>query len=510
MKKMLDIQDSLNTYIDMSEKIHIENTPHDNEVWKGIGGHFDFLSQIIHEFIDNGISNFIGHNSITRNIVITFKEATNNNIQVTIEDQGTGIRDLNTAFCLGNTSGGDSPLNEHGFGMKHALASANPDNNNWAVYTRTEEDFNNNKFKKICAGYKLSNYEAELIGTDEENWPGRYNGSGTYVRFECKRVMFNTLRKGIKGALPTTIDGFMTYFKEDLGFVYSNLIKDGHASISIITPTGTHSVPAIEPNWRESLSPKSGSEDIDLGDGNVTIEYEFGATNESNYYRYYKKNQSSSGVEIRINGRLLSHNIFKDIWGLEPHPVYNHLLIQLNLVSQDKNKLPTTRTSKNGIREGDGKLEKIYEWIKRKYPTPEKDDEVKNEDQTEISLFEDLAIEKRRHLEGATVETEQYVFEAVSERARIDLYINYQNKITIYEGKKDKTTFKDVYQLRLYWDGCIIDGMTPQRGIIISGSHPQSIKKLIEIVNQMKDANGNNYNFSVKTWKDEGVKYPKN
>src|SRR6478752_972196 len=97
------------TAIDMSEKILLRNTPHTNEVWKGIGGHFDFLSQIIHEFVDNGISNFIGNQSLTRNIIISFKEF-GGNYEVTIEDQGTGIKNLDVAFCLGNTDSGDSPL----------------------------------------------------------------------------------------------------------------------------------------------------------------------------------------------------------------------------------------------------------------------------------------------------------------------------------------------------------------------------------------------------------------
>jgi hypothetical protein len=79
--------------------------------------------------------------------------------------------------------------------MKHALASANPENNNWAVYTRTKEDFENNKFKKITSAYKLFDYEADMMTTIEEKWPGQFNGSGTFVKFECKREMFNLLEK---------------------------------------------------------------------------------------------------------------------------------------------------------------------------------------------------------------------------------------------------------------------------------------------------------------------------
>ncbi len=494
----------------MSESIKIYNSPHANEVWKGIGGHFDFLSQIIHEFVDNSISNFIGNNSITKNIVISFSEIkAGGNVRVIIEDQGSGIKDLNTAFCLGNTEGGESPLNEHGFGMKHALASANPGNDNWAVYTRNSDDFNNGNFKKISSSYKLLDYEAELLSISEEVWPGQFNGSGTLVRFECTREMFKTLRKGIPGVTPASIDPYIPYFIEDLGFVYSNLIKTGRVVISIISPDKTHFVSAVEPDWKAYIGPKSGKEDIDLGKGNVAVDFEFGSINESDNYKYYKKNQSSAGVEIRINGRLLSYNIIKDIWNIEPHPKYNHLLIKLNIQSNDKNRLPTTRTSKNGIREGDGKLEKIYDWVRRKYPTIDSDDDIKDGDHDEISLFEDLASQKRVHLEGATVRTDQGVFTNVWEKQRIDLYVCFKDEVKIYEGKKDKTTFKDVYQLRMYWDGCIIDGITPNEAIIISAHHPDSVKKLIPIINEMIDAAGNNYNFKIKTWKDEGVKYPK-
>lgn len=505
MKNKSDISCLINV-IDMGQKIPIKNTPQSNEVWRGIGGHFDFLSQILHEFIDNSISNFMGNDDVrTRNIIIGFMES-GNDIEVTIEDHGTGIKDLDTAFCLGNTSGGDSPLNEHGFGMKHALASANPENNSWAVYTRTKEDHTNNQFKKIKSAYQLEDYEAEIIKYDEEQWPGEFNGTGTFVKFVCKRTMFNTLRKGIVGALPSSIDGFMAYFKEDLGFVYSNILKGGFANISIKTAKNNYIVSAVEPSWLGFFEPKPGSENVDLGNGEVKIDYEFGSIKESDNYRYYKRNHASQGVEIRINGRLLSHNIFKDIWLLEPHPTYNHLLVKLNIISTDKSKLPTTRTSKNGIREGDGKLYELYRWIKQKYPTPATSDEPNEQD--EVSLFEKLANIKRQQLRGATVETQQYVFTAIGERARLDLYVNFKNEVTIYEGKTDKTTYKDVYQLRMYWDGCLIDGITPNEGVLISSRHPNSVVALLKEVNKMVDANGNKYNLVLRTWKEESLNYP--
>jgi len=61
----------------------------------------------------------------------------------------------------------------------------------------------------------------------------------------------------------------------------------------------------------------------------------------------------------------------------------------------------------------------------------------------------------------------------------------------------------------MYWDGCIVDNITPNKGILISANHPDSVKSLIKVINDMKDAAGNNYNFILREWRQEGVKYPK-
>lgn len=124
----------------METKIGINNQPSASELWDGIGGHFDSLGQIINEFLDNSISNFAANVQTSRNIIVGLRELADDRVKITVEDTGTGIKDLDAAFTLGNQTAGETPLNEHGFGLKHALASANPANDAWAIYTRTKED----------------------------------------------------------------------------------------------------------------------------------------------------------------------------------------------------------------------------------------------------------------------------------------------------------------------------------------------------------------------------------
>ena len=74
---------------------------------------------------------------MTRNIIICLVEtAINGDVTLSIEDSGTGIKKLNEAFTLGSCAAAESPLNEHGFGLKHALASANPKNDSCQSVTR--------------------------------------------------------------------------------------------------------------------------------------------------------------------------------------------------------------------------------------------------------------------------------------------------------------------------------------------------------------------------------------
>lgn len=494
----------------MAEKIAIRNTPNAQDLWKGIAGHFDSFDQILCEFADNSISNFVGNNLLAKTIIITITQQQDKSAVVSIEDSGTGIKDLDSAFSLGNRAGAETPLNEHGFGMKHALASANPANNNWQIYTRTKKDYDDQVFKKIESPYEIEGFGASLVNIGEENWPGELNGNGTFVRFYCGWDLLYTLRRGISGR-SSSFNTLIEILAQDLGFIYAGLIQENKATITIqatdIEGNKTQKVvTAILPNWKQFYDPGQGVDTFDLGGGNVRIKYAFGAMNPADTYKYYKKNMSSSGLEIRLNGRVLSYNLFKEVWGIERHNMYNHLLVMVDVISNKKDALPSTRTSKNGLREGDGKLEKLYEWVRLKMPEPRKDIQGA---QDEADLFDELEKQKKIHLpDPKTVTREQNVYKSIKAQIPIDLYVHYQNNVIIYEGKKDETSIKDVYQLKMYWDGCVLDALQPTKAILICARHPQSVLDLIQLVNGMKDLGGNNYTIEAKTWKDEGITYP--
>jgi hypothetical protein len=485
----------------------IDATPNAKELWAGIAGHFDSITQVICEFIDNSVSNLEAIKAATKSIRVNVEPLNENTIRIQIEDTGSGIVDLAPVMRLGDQTIKQTPLNEHGFGLKHALASADPSNTTWAVFTRTKEDFKAGTYRELRAPYSFQ-MNPLIRKVAESPWPGVFNGSGTLVQFECSVTLFNTIQRGIKGVakLPRCLD----YLTEELGYIYSGVIEKGQATITVFSESlGINkNVESVKPAWVDFYPPGSGTTKVDLGGGSLQIEYEFGEMRESNYVKHYKRNQSTSGVEIRINGRLIMSNLFKDIWQLEHHPSYNHFLARINLVAKEATVLPKTRTSKNGIRSGDPKLEKLFEWIRSTHPTPHKDLAGA---QSERELVAELLKLKNTHIRAATkhIEQEFKVFTSLNSPVSVDLYVFDGTDIVMYEAKKDTADIQDIYQLLMYWDGAVEDGKHPSEGILIASQFSPGVDPILAWLNEKTDRSGNRYKFSKKTWADEGIKYPR-
>ncbi|MBT2575936.1 hypothetical protein J7E43_00500 [Bacillus sp. ISL-8] len=486
----------------------LNSTPSATELWEGIGGHFENLSQVLCEFLDNSISNIISTSSVNRSIIIKILPILDNEkFLISIEDGGQGISNFEPIMRLGDKSVKQSPLNEHGFGLKHALATANPENNNWRICTRTEEDFARQQYREINAGYAFE-YDEMVHLINVAPWPGLQNATGTYIEFTVSKDLFNTLQSGIPGNAGFSRN--LEYLAEDLGYIYAGVLSKGAVNIMIYTNNSTPDiiVQPETPDWIDFYqSPPPGSVNLDLGDGDVLIEYRFGEMKEGRSVKYYKRNMSSSGIEIRVNGRLLMGNLFKEVWGLENHPSYNHFLGQINIISDIPNRLPKTKTSKNSLRKEDPKLVKILQWIRKIYPTPER--KLTNAI-SEREFIQNLAELKELHIRTSSkrIETDFTVYKNIGSPVMVDLYLFDGTDVVLYEAKKNTADVKDFYQLLMYWDGLVSDGGIPTEGILLAPDFSPGVINVINSFNGKSDEQGNNYNFKTKTWKEEGINYP--
>lgn len=502
-------------------KYLIDNQIDTKELWKGIGGHFDSLNQIIHEIIDNSISNFKSNPQLSfHTILLSIRKVDDKNVEIFIEDTGTGIKNINNAFTLGNKESQESPLNEHGFGLKHALATANPNNDNWRVYTRTSDLVDKDLVSIISSPYEITNYYGTYEKFSIDNYPSKLKNtsSGTIVKFITSFEMYKSLgRSGVKDSR-----GIALYLKEDLGFIYSGIIKSNIAEIQLIVDDEPKMiVNSVEPWWMENSFSR---EKIDLGllageseTGEIILSSTIGTiknriTIEDNEKAvYYKTNMKNSGVEIRINGRMIKNNLLNEIWNDKfQHNRFNNFLVQINLESNNSNFLPSTRSSKNGFKQGDIKLLGLYNWIRTHCPLPI---ENKN-DRDEIHLFEELRDIKLKQLKEIvedgklTVEINRRVLKRSRDNIRIDFFVAFNNTTLIYLGIKGISSPIDLYKLKLCWDACVIDNLLPTNAILLANEHSELVQDLTSMNNSLKDINGNIYKFTLKKWKDENINFP--
>ena len=70
------------------------------------------------------------------------------------------------------------------------------------------------------------------------------------------------------------------------------------------------------------------------------------------------------------------------------------------------------------------------------------------------------------------------------------------------------STEKNLYQLRMYHDGCVADDMEVREAVLIAQRHPDTVKALLAELNRQKDKKGRPYHFALTTWDEEGIVLP--
>lgn len=93
---------------------------------------------------------------------------------------------------------------------------------------------------------------------------------------------------------------------------------------------------------------------------------------------------------------------------------------------------------------------------------------------------------------------------------RVDVvHRDNKDRCDIYELKVRKAEPQDLYQLRMYWDGLVLEGTQPTRGILLAASHTDNLKEMVRILNTLPtpcfpDGRPSApYNFSLSTHREK-------
>lgn len=421
-----------------------------------------------------------------------------------IKDFGNGIENIEEALKIGSKFNQQTALNEHGYGLKHALAASDPRNCTWKIYTRTREDCLENQYKYMSAPYDF--FDFKIFFKDGNCFNN--SDTGTLIQFDCSKEWFNSVLNDFKNK-NYDFENILDILKEKLGVYYSNIIEDEKIEMVIIgidklldtyyTKKVTSIFPKIDTYINDmecNDSQISGKQSVlyDLGNDEITLEYYFALIeNHDETQHYYKKNMESSGIEIRMNGRFIEQMPFKEVWEKAGHPSQNGLLIWINLVSNDKDRLPSTRTTKVGLNKSDPKLSKVKDWLK---------DKVSNMTQLKNALIKE---EKLKCLLKSQIDIEYYkeytlYKEEVQQYGRLleAIYQNDKLETELYFLCESKSTKKDLYNIECCYDNFIEKGYSIKTVYFFAKYHCPAVVNRVQLINS-KMFNGHFYNIQLET-----------
>lgn len=328
--------------------------------------------------------------------------------------------------------------------------------------------------------------------------------TGTTVRVRCGKEKLECLKPATKRA-KADFRQLCGYLKEELAYTYAAILAEGRVTIGIIcreqnAHESCHRLEALEPLW-EADPIELPETAADFGGGKLTVRCRYGTIEaDKENATYYKGNMASSGLEIRINGRCIERGLYSKVFGRALHPSCNRFLAQIDLRSEDGVAFPATETTKNAFVEGDARTQALFRWIRANVRQPET-----SRESLESRLVGKLAEKKAAESDTLRIGREEGTYRTIGLQGKIDLLVSKTDGMTIYEAKAKGTKAEDLYQLRLYADGCAMDGMPAKESVLIGARHPKEVCSLAEQLNSQCDPTGAPYHFVLRTWTEEGI-----
>lgn len=477
-------------------------TPEADSFWATQGHHFDSFTQAVNEFIDNSVANFEANSDLTNpTVVVEISETEDKGpVRLRIVDSGTGIREVGVAFRVGDRSLQDGEPSEHGVGLKHALAYLDAQNSSWVVATRTSEEMLNGTWRRVRAPYGFQ-LAVETVQDSREEWPGLPGLPGTVIEVVSPHETFRTVARGFHGNA-RLFGSLVENFKEDLSYTYAGLIEGG-AHFRLMVNGSRQNIGALQPVIVDVVQ-RLPDEQAPWNRG-LRIDAKFCIIdNHPTTKRWYRKSMSASGIQIRINGRVIESNIFGDIWGIEKHNSYNAFLGIVDLRPEPGATRPKTVSTKNRFRRDDIEVAQLLRWIKNVLPEPPKQIQRSTDEKELADALANILEKSNPDHRSAKCEREFRVFRGKADVRAPAVDIRYFSGVTttLIECKLGSPKVLDVYQLLMQWDGAVEDEIEVHRAWLVADSFSDGIRAVVEALNSRTDAAGRPYRFELRRWTD--------
>jgi hypothetical protein len=492
----------------INEVINIDTSSDYEYLYEGLSRQNIDFHQSIAELIDNAIS--ARAESYFTIEILLYRDG--DIVTVTVADDGKGItkHDLqNRVLKLGGRGTSLGVLNEHGFGLKNSLCLLTQNKSSFSIITKSDE-ISNRDTQWVIRGPFRSDMNARLI--NDNRW--------------SKNLTLCKGKTGTRIIAQTTLDYFRTTYKrairmdilasklgEHLGVFYRHwLLSDPRNQIWIRwKEKGADWQDLVVPAIKLPLSDdhQSWSIDVEVNGIKGHATYISGELQEEKTQGdrtpypldiYYKHNERSQGVDVVVHNKVILVHQLEDLWpDMIRRRERNYFLGELILEGD----VFATVNNKTGLDPHNPFWIKVKEQLMSR---AELEPPSYSTGREEAAISQDLVEALEHIVSGSSAQRNFAVWAGAGVRADIVHKGPSVEWIDVYEVKDEQAGPQDVYQLIMYWDGLVNDGLTPRLGRLVAESAPDSVINLIAHWNKRNDIKNNPYKIEFKKISDLGIR----
>ena len=489
-------------------------------IFRGLAKQNMLFHQCVGELVDNAIAAKRDDQKFKVDIVF-IKSDDEDSVDVYVADNSKGMNldILQKALQLGESATTTDRLNEHGFGMKNALATLSGENGYWKIWTKPIGE------KTV---YTVEGpFKPEMCIREEEAFPTEDflpSDISTLIKVSVKLSFIQTVQG--RGAPTKDLAALRTWLIEHLGVFYRGYLEQDPETFentgTLVVSIGNDSlqIPPIPVPLGRTEKPKYF--DVEIGGKVYKLTYKFGTLDEvkrdslvrgEKTKYYYQGNIPTQGIDIRLGKRVIATRQFETIWKTEDrasqlsrHNRFNDFLGELLIPELPRGVLSTTN-NKTDFNLDDPNWINIFNKLNEIRPI------------ADIREKSEKALRKKwmRMLKATnpdeTITDERSVWPTGT---KIDVYRKKSDgKIIIYELKVGTGSPIHLYQLKMYWDGLVLQGEQPKEGILLVEGFSTSLEEMANQMNQLSppyfpestkpSTQSNPYNLKIERHKDKGL-----
>jgi len=480
------------------------NTSPEDSMYLGLSHQNLDFHQALAELIDNAMS------AQTQGFFTVEVHLTKDSdrIYLVVADNGSGISltDLQERVMrLGGRGQRLGRLNEHGYGLKNSLCRLTGNQLPWEILTRDSAALPSTYYRvpgpfrhgMVAYADNGAKWNKDILKAHGE--------TGTRVFVQTSFEYFRTLYRRAEH-----FDRLIERLLEHLGVIYRGYLSDRRNTLWVrwrTSPQDTWNDDLVQPIEIPYGESQTRDIKVTVGGKQAIVKYTWGWIDEEKRDRttgrlyplriYYQVAYRTQGIDIRLRGRVIHPHAIEVIWPeIARHPSLNKFAGELVIDSEEFSSV----NNKTTLDEQNPFWQALKEKLQASDLQPREFASLRRQDEEAVKTA--LKTQLPHLVPRSTAELDFVTWPGMG--VKIDLlHILQSGEEHVYEIKARELTPADVYQLIMYWDGRVVDGLPPKLGRLIGVSEPPtSVREMIQYWNKRKDANGNLYRLEVKTSKE--------